>query len=558
MGFGDTAPPQGFSMNVGLDPIGEYVEKRFAELQGNRTNWESLWDEVARYIIPNKNDIWDNQTKGERKTDHLYDSTAKRNNNELASALHSMLTNPTTKWFELTTGVRELDSDRDVRIWLQAVVEIMHKTLNNSNFHEEVLETYQELGSFGTGPIRVEDDPIEVLRFYARPIYKCFIAENARKQIDVVIRKYKFSIRQIFQKFGDAAFTKEMHDQLRDAPTTEHEILHAVGPRIDLMHAGLLQGKQMRKADFPYYSLEVLRSSRRVLNDPRMGFHEFPYAVPRWTKTAGETYGRSPGMDVLPDIKTINAMKKVILQGAQVAIAPPLQLEDNSNLRPIKFRPFGVNYRRPGSAPIEPIMTGANPGIGFDLLANIGESINQGFLIHQLRMAQQDRMTATEVVQRRDEQLRGLGGILGRLQNELLSPLINRSFGIMSRAGIFPQIPTIMANLPKMEIKYTSMLAKAQITGEAEAVQRALGQVMPILESQPEVMDNIDGDQLLRINFDVFGVDERFLRSKDDVQQIRDSRAEQMQAQEQQQAGAAESEQMRNVAPLMKAMQNQS
>jgi len=545
----DPTTPEGFSGVLGLNPIGEYITKRFAEMQGNRVNWESHWEEIARYIVPNKDDIWGNQTKGERKTDHLFDSTAKRYSNELASALHSMLTNPTTQWFELSTGNREIDGDREVKIWMQETVEIMLQVLNNSNFQEQILEVYHELATFGTAPLRIEEDPEDFIRFYSRPIYKCFISQNNRMVIDTLIRKYKFTVRQLLQEFGPEALTREMHQQLKEKPNTEYEILHAVGPRSDLLIAGL-----DAEGPLPFYSLHILASNKKLLNPVEAGFNEFPYACPRWMKIAGETYGRSPGMDVLPDIKTINAMKKVILQGAQIVVAPPLQAVDNSLIRPVKFRPFGMNYRRPGSEPIQPIVTGANPQIGMEVMEAIRQDINECFFIHQLRMVQADRMTATEVVQRRDEQLRGLGGILGRLQNELLAPIINRAFGIMLRQNLFSEMPEILASINKMEIEYTSMLARAQVQGDAESVQRALSQVLPIMESQPEIMDNIDGDAMLRISFDKFGVDERFLKAEEDVESVREERAAAMQEQEQSAMMQQQGQAAGSVAPLLKAV----
>jgi hypothetical protein len=47
-------------------------------------------------------------------------------------------------------------------------------------------------------------------------------------------------------------------------------------------------------------------------------------------------------------------------------------------------------------------------------------------------------MTATEVMQRTEERMRLLGPILGRMEAELLGPIITRVFGIMLRQGAVP------------------------------------------------------------------------------------------------------------------------
>ncbi len=47
------------------------------------------------------------------------------------------------------------------------------------------------------------------------------------------------------------------------------------------------------------------------------------------------------------------------------------------------------------------------------------------------------QMTATEVVQRNEEKMRLLGPVLGRLQSELLRPMIDRTFAILLRKKLF-------------------------------------------------------------------------------------------------------------------------
>jgi hypothetical protein len=57
-------------------------------------------------------------------------------------------------------------------------------------------------------------------------------------------------------------------------------------------------------------------------------------------------------------------------------------------------------------------------------------AIRDTFYVNQLMMQNGPQMTATEVVQRNEEKMRLLGPVLGRLQSELLRPLIDRTFAI--------------------------------------------------------------------------------------------------------------------------------
>ena len=261
--------------------------------------------------------------------------------------------------------------------------------------------------------------------------------------------------------------------------------------------------------------------------------------MPRWTKTNEEKYGRSPAMKALSDIKMINATKKVTIQTAQLAGAPPLQIPDNGFLTPLDLKPFGRNFKRQGlKDEIKPIFTAGNINISLEFMEMIKQTIRSAFFLDKLNLVENDRMTATEVRQRRDEQLRLLGPILGRLSRELLKPIIDRVFGILERKKVFKDLPEEITDA-KLDIKYVSSIAQAQLTAQSENIVRAVQATGVIIEFQPEVMDNIDGDALLKHNIDIFNVDPSIIRKDDEVEAIRESRAQaEQQAANQEQLGA--------------------
>ncbi|NBQ51384.1 MAG: head-tail adaptor, partial [Marivivens sp.] len=66
-----------------------------------------------------------------------------------------------------------------------------------------------------------------------------------------------------------------------------------------------------------------------------------------------------------------------------------------------------------------------------------------------------------EVVQRTEEKMRLLGPVLGRLQAELLQPMIERVFAVLNRQNKLPAAPAFL-NDRDLDIEYVSPLAKAQ------------------------------------------------------------------------------------------------
>jgi len=503
--------------------IAEMVCRKHSRMKSQRVNWETHWDEVAEYIIPRKDDIYGSNTKGEKKHNKLFTSVSVHANEQLASALHGMLTNPSNVWFGLSSGDKDLDQDKEVKAWLQKVVSQMIQVFNNSNFQTEVHQNYLDLGSFGTSVLRVEEDSDMTVRFMARPIYEAYIDENYKGMIDTVSYEYKKSLRSIRQEFGMEPFEADpdlMSDLMND-PQKEMSVIHLVMPREDFALHKLDGGNR------PYMSVHVLKEKQRLLK--QSGFYENPYIINRWTKISGEVYGRSPGMKALSDIKMVNAMHKTVIIGAQKVVDPPLQAPDDGVLLPLKTAPGKINYYRAGSKDrIEPLLTGSRPDIGENLIGTIVDRIEKAFFIDQLQMRQADRMTATEVMQRREEQLRMLGPILGRQHFEFLKPLIDRVFGIMSRKKLFPPAPASLQGRD-LETKYTSQIARVQETSDADSITRVFGLISPLASAKPEMLDNFDADAVLRHLTHKFGLPAEYLKSIEEVEDMRQAMAEQAQ-----------------------------
>jgi hypothetical protein len=506
------------------DERGAKIVKRMEALKARRHNWERHWQEIGNYIVPKKDDIFGERNKGEQKHNLLYDSTSIFANETMASALHGMLTNPASVWFGLSTGIPDLDKDPAVREWLEHVVDVMVKTFNRSNFQTQIHEVYIDLGGFGTSLLRVLEDDEDDIRFEARPIYEALIAENFKGKVDTVYYEYEMTAQQIKQQFGEEVMDDMLREKVTDDPLFKELVIHAVEPR----EQSPMKSKDVKK-NMKFASFHVLKRNHKILKED--GFRENPNIVSRWTKLSGEIYGRSPGMKSLPDTKMLNKMKKATIEAAQLQVAPVLQVPDDGVLLPIRTAPNSVNYYRSGTKDrIEPLLTGGRIDISEALMNDVRNQILQAFFIDQLQLVQQDRMTTTEVLQRRDEQLRLLGPILGRQNNELLKPLVERVFGILSRKNKFKEPPEILRGRD-LDVRYVSQIARAQMIAEADTVTRAFQFLAPFFEIKPEILDNFSGDGMVEFAKETFGVPEEVMTSAREKREIRDGRLEAQQEQ---------------------------
>ena len=133
-------------------------------------------------------------------------------------------------------------------------------------------------------------------------------------------------------------------------------------------------------------------------------------------------------------------------------------------------------------------------------------------------------MSATQVLHLVTEMQRLMGPMLGRQQAELLEPMIERVFGILHRAGALPPPPPALAG-EAVRIDYVSPIARAQQSGEAQAVLRTLEAAQAFAVLDPAVADNLDGDAGLRAIAEATGAPGRLLRSEADVAALRLGRA---------------------------------
>ena len=516
---------------------------RFDRLKTQRQNWESHWQEVADYMQPRKADVTKSRSKGDKRTELIFDSSPLQSVELLSASLHGMLTNPSTPWFSLKFKNEGMEEEDEAKAWLESATEVMYSAFNQSNFQQEIFELYHDLITFGTAAMFIEEDDEDNLKFSTRHINEIYISENDKGRIDTVFRKFRISARAAIQKFGKVS--THIAVTAKKDPYEEVEILHAVYPRSDF------NPTKQDKENMPFESIYMDADSGDELSVS--GFKEFPFVVPRYLKASHEIYGRSPAMTALPDVKMLNEMSKTIIKSAQKQVDPPLLVPDDGFLLPVRTVPGGLNFYRAGTRDrIEPLNIGANNTLGLNMEEQRRNSIRNAFYVNQLMMQDGPQMTATEVIQRNEEKMRLLGPVLGRLQSELLKPLIDRSFAILMRRNLFAQPPEFLSG-QDIEIEYVSPLAKAQKSTELSSIMTAI-EIMGSLSNVAPVFDHINMDKLVRHLTSIVGVPQKILKPQSELNAERQEQAAQAQQQQQMQQLQQVAQAGRDIAPLAKAL----
>jgi len=520
------------------------ILKRYDTLDSGAITWKDHWQDCYENIVPRKEDILSNRQAGDRRNSDLFDTTAILANEMLASALHGMLTNPETRFFEISFGDPALDEDDEVKRWCQEVGDRMFRVLNNTNFQTEIYEVYVDLGAIGTSCLYMEEDDDLIVHFSARGMKEIRIDENSSGLIDVVYREFDLRPSQIVEKFGEKNCPPHVLKLVEKGNEDRLKIVHAVEPM-----SKDEKDTNLKKQSFK--STYVLREKKFILR--KNGYREFPYAVPRWSKTTGEVYGRGPGMAMLADIKMINAMMLTTLQGAQKTVDPPILVEDDSVIGVVRLTPGGLTLVRPGAKPPTPLITDAKIDFGIRLLEDTRGRIRAGFYVDQFQMAQGPQKTAEEVKQEVEQKLRLMGPVLGRQHFELLKPLITRLFGIMHRKGKLPKAPAAIQG-KDFEVRYSSLIARAQRMSEGQNLVRTMQVLGPLFQAKPDALDIVDVDASVREVWDIFGNKSKLLLTKKQLSDFRQAKAQQQQQMQKMQQEQHSADVANKLAPVLQAV----
>ncbi|WP_368416292.1 portal protein [Falsiroseomonas sp.] len=380
----------------------------------------------------------------------LFDATAADAAEQLAASLLAELAPPWSRWFALAPARGLHDAaEQALAKTLAEVADTLQGHLDRSNFALELHQAFLDLVVAGTGVLSIEEAPpgeTSALRFRAVPLREAVLEEGASGRLDTVFRALRLTEEELRLRFPRAALPPT-----RSEDGAKLRVVEAAwpDPRSGHRFAAVLDTED---------GAPVLLASGL--------FAENPFVAFRWLKLPGETYGRGPVAKALPDIRTANKVVELILKNASIAATGIWQAEDDGVLNPATIRlvPGAIIPKAAGSAGLTPLAAPGNFDVSQLVLRDLRERIRGALLADRIAQAERAAMTATEVMERSATAARLLGATYGRLQVELLTPLIARCLAVLRRRG---EIPSLALDGREVRLVYASPLARVQARADA-------------------------------------------------------------------------------------------
>jgi len=509
---------------------------RWSALKTERASWWTHWRDISSYVMPRNGRFFvQDRNRGEQRTNAIYDNTATRAVRVLAAGMMSGMTSPARPWFKLAISDDKLMQDTDVKIWLADATTEMHNVFNHSNVYRVLHMMYEELGAFGTASCILLPDFKTIVHAYPLTTGEYALAVNWKGEVDTLYREFQRTVEETVGEFGIDKVSSAVRSMFAngniDAKVT---IIHCIEPR------SARDAKKVDAANMAWKSVyfELTDNDGEYLREA--GFKQFPALCPRWSTAGGDTYGGSPAMEALGDIKQLQHEQLRKAQAVDYQTNPPLQVPVSMKHKAVDRLPGGISYVDQ-NAPHQGIRSAFEVNLDINgLLVDIQDvrhRIDASFyadLFLMISNQNNPNMTATEVAERHEEKLLMLGPVLERLQNELLSSLINITFDHMMEAGVLPTPPEALQG-QDIKVELVSMLAQAQRSVGNNSIDRFVGNLGAIAQYKPEVLDKFDADQWADIYSSALGIDPSLIADDETVAQLREQRA-QAQAQAQQAA----------------------
>lgn len=471
------------------------LTRRLAAARALRATWEPHWQECYDFALPDGRPFNNTPVAGDRRVDRIYDGTASDGVEQLAAALLAWLTPPGSDWFLFAPG-SETANDSDFAKELERAGAAAREQFDRSNFAVEIHQSFLDLVTVGTGSLLVEEAPpgeASALRFTAVPLAELVLEEGPSGRLDTTWRLTEATVATVRSRFPDADLPSEMIRAENDDPERTFQLVEAVLPD---------------EAGRRWVVLTDVGSEPTIVSEGR--FAQSPFINFRWLKAPGEIYGRSPVMKALPDIKTANKVVELVLRNAGIAVTGIWQAEDDGVLNPATVRlvPGTIIPKAAGSSGLTPLAAPGRFDVSSLVLDDLRARVRHALLADRLAPISDTRMTATEVLERSAETARILGATFGRLQAELILPLVARAVSILRRRGEIPDIPL---DGRRARTRINSPLARAQGGRDAETTLRWLESLKDL---GPEALAVVDVDATARALAEAHGVPPGLLRPR--------------------------------------------
>lgn len=500
------------------------ILKRQEKADARKDEWRNIYEECYEFALPQRNlysGSYEGRSAGQKKMARVFDATAINATQRFANRIQSALFPPYRAWCTLDAG-NQIPKDRrpQIREALEIYTDQMFDVIRQTNFDLAMSEFLLDL-CVGTAVMLIqpgdEDTPV---RFVPVPQYLVSLEEGPHGTVDNVYRKLRLRVEAIQRQWPDAKLPPRLTKLMEEKPEEEVDLVEATVWNVseDTYCYHLIWGKDKEGSELVYRTMDVS-----------------PWVVARFMKVPGEVYGRGPLVTALPDIKTLNKVKELVLKNASLAVSGVYTAADDGVLNPQTIRivpgaiiPVARNGGPQGES-LRPLRSASDFNTSQLVINDLVMSIKRMLYDDSLPPDNMSARSATEIVQRMKELSQNLGSAYGRLITEAMTPIVRRVLFVMDQMNII-DLP-LEVNGMEVKVVPTSPLAQTQ---NMEDLDKVLQFAQIAAQFGQQGMMAINQEETLDYIAQKMGVPQALLSTPEQKQQMMEQMQEAMAQQQQQ------------------------
>jgi len=510
----------------------EALVKRAEKAGAKRDAFAQLMQDCHAYALPER-DSWQGYGYGQDRHVKVYDSTAVVSAARFANRLQSALFPPQQRWAKLALPP-ELEGEDDalpVMAALERAEARLFAHIHASNFDVSVNEWAQEMAA-GTACLLIENGRTgtkrtraPLLRFTAVPAGLVAFDEGPFGVVEGVFYTQKMPARLVARTYPDAT----------NLPA---EITEAAA-RDDAQDVELLQATYYDAED-DVFRFDVLHKASKARLVERQ-YRTMPWVVTRWTKAPGETHGRGPLTQALPDIRTVNKLVELMLKSASLAVGGVYTVLDDGVLNPANVRivpgamiPVRSNATGGAGPSLKPLEFSGNFQLNAELQQQMQTRIRQVMFDNPLPPEVEVGLTATEVIER-VRRFQADTGAFGRLHVDAVQPVVLRCIDILDEAGELADADLAdlldLLRQDTIRVQAKGALAAAQDQADVQAVMQLVTGTASLGEFGLQLLANaLDTERTARFLTKRLGIPAEIVPTDAELKARKDAQAKQQQA----------------------------
>lgn len=435
-----------------------------------------LRDDINDYLLPYRS-ANKNGSKGDRRTDRIFDSTSLEAATRFAGKLHEDLwaiggTNYTIEAGPVLEARAEFDDTVKAEVdQLNGVLSQMTK-ITGAAFLDGMWDNALGEACFDllAGDCAILATPAEdgYVDFQAASVDDLMFERGRKDTVGGIFWTRKMAWTEIEDTWPEGKYTDEFRRKMEEKPETEVEI-----------NQDCVYDRRKKKWIFCVW---IKDNGESAIHDEET--RTCPWIIGQYFKLPGETYGRGLGHLAMPTIKTLNKAAQISLMagaiammGIYTAIDDGVFNPDNARIEPGAFWKVSRN-----GGPMGPSVA-RFPDPRIDL---------QNIVLNEFRLSTKSILmdqglppdtaavrSATEILERMKRLAADHQGAFGRLVNGINIQAVRRVIEIGYDKGYFPFAPPIDQLLVKVRV--SSPMALARSAAKAQAITQYLEMVTTLL-----------------------------------------------------------------------------